>query len=60
MRDLGGDVARVEVDADRVDEIRDRPELLAAVRGFARVELDPRGFRSGSMNELLPDPVRYR
>ena len=24
------------------------------------VELDPRGFRSGSMNELLPDPVRYR
>ena len=36
------------------------PRLLAAVRGFARVELDPRGFRSGSMNELLPDPVRYR
>jgi uncharacterized protein len=24
------------------------------------VEVDPRGFRSGSMNELLPDPVRYR
>jgi pyridinium-3,5-biscarboxylic acid mononucleotide sulfurtransferase len=37
-----------------------RPSLLAAVGGFARVELDPRGFRSGSMNELLPDPVRYR
>ncbi len=30
-----------------------RPDLLAAVTGFARVELDPRGFRSGSMNELL-------
>jgi uncharacterized protein len=60
VRDLGGDVARVEVDAERVDEVRDRPELLAAVGGFARVELDPRGFRSGSMNELLPDPVRYR
>ena len=28
--------------------------------GFDRVEVDPRGFRSGSMNELLPDPVRYR
>jgi uncharacterized protein len=28
--------------------------------GLARVELDPRGFRSGAMNELLPDPVRYR
>ena len=37
-----------------------RPDLLAAVAGFDRVEVDPRGFRSGSMNELLPDPVRYR
>ena len=58
VRDVGGDVARVEVDAVLVPEVG--PELLAAVRGFARVELDPRGFRSGSMNELLPDPVRYR
>ena len=60
VRDLGGDTARVEVDAARVPELTDRPELLAAVRGFSRVEVDPRGFRSGSMNELLPDPVRYR
>jgi pyridinium-3,5-biscarboxylic acid mononucleotide sulfurtransferase len=58
VRDMGEDVARVEVDAAVVAEVR--PEALAAVRGFARVELDPRGFRSGSMNELLPDPVRYR
>ena len=58
VRDLGDDVARVEVDAVAVPAVG--PELLAAVRGFARVELDPRGFRSGSMNELLPDPVRYR
>ncbi|MGY5885887.1 ATP-dependent sacrificial sulfur transferase LarE [Modestobacter lacusdianchii] len=58
VRDLGEDVARVEVDAVLVPLVG--PELLAAVRGFARVELDPRGFRSGSMNELLPDPVRYR
>ena len=36
------------------------PDLVAAVTGFDRVEVDPRGFRSGSMNELLPDPVRYR
>jgi uncharacterized protein len=37
--------------------------VLARVQeaaGFDRVELDPRGFRSGAMNELLPDPVRYR
>jgi uncharacterized protein (TIGR00268 family) len=60
VRDLGGDTARVEVDAVLVPELTARPELLAAVAGFDRVEVDPRGFRSGSMNELLPDPVRYR
>jgi len=58
VRDLGDDVARVEVDATLVPAVG--PDLLAAVTGFGRVELDPRGFRSGSMNELLPDPVRYR
>jgi uncharacterized protein len=60
VRDLGGDTARVEVDAALVAEVAARPDLLAAVGGFHRVEVDPRGFRSGSMNELLPDPVRYR
>jgi pyridinium-3,5-biscarboxylic acid mononucleotide sulfurtransferase len=60
VRDLGGDAARVEIDAPLVPVVADRPEFLAAVQGFARVELDPRGFRSGSMNELLSDPVRYR
>ncbi|SNR84955.1 ATP-dependent sacrificial sulfur transferase LarE [Blastococcus mobilis] len=60
VRDLGGDTARVEVDAALVDELVARPDLLASVTGFGRVEVDPRGFRSGSMNELLPDPVRYR
>src|SRR3954452_1167875 len=60
VRDLGADVARVEVDAALVTALQDRPELLSPVSGFDRVELDPRGFRSGSMNELLPDPVRYR
>jgi uncharacterized protein len=60
VRDLGDDVARVEVDADVVAELTARPDVLDAVTGFGRVEVDPRGFRSGSMNELLPDPVRYR
>jgi uncharacterized protein (TIGR00268 family) len=64
VRDLGpvegAEVARVEVDPALVGTVAGRPELLAAVAGFDRVELDPRGFRSGSMNELLPDPVRYR
>jgi uncharacterized protein len=58
VRDMGADVARVEVDRELVGEMT--PELLVAVTGFDRVEVDPRGFRSGAMNELLPDPVRYR
>ncbi len=54
VRDLG-DTARVEVDSDQVDAVGAAPEILDAVReaGFDVVELDPRGFRSGSMNELL-------
>jgi uncharacterized protein len=60
VRDMGDDVARVEVDAALVPAVAERSDVLAAVGGFDRVELDPRGFRSGSMNELLPDPVRYR
>lgn len=60
VRDMGEDVARVEVDPALVAAVAARPGLLGAVGGFTAVELDPRGFRSGSMNELLPDPVRYR
>jgi uncharacterized protein len=60
VRDMGDDVARVEVDTALVPDVVARPYLLDAVSGFARVDVDPRGFRSGSMNELLPDPVRYR
>lgn len=59
VRDLG-DRARLEVDAGLVERIG--PDVLAAVRatGFAEAELDPRGFRSGAMNELLAEPKRYR
>jgi len=28
--------------------------------GFAAAQVDPRGFRSGSMNERLADPEKYR
>jgi uncharacterized protein len=59
VRDLG-DVAHVEVDRDLVDAVAARPDVLAAVSGFSDVRLDPRGFRSGSMNELLAEPERYR
>jgi pyridinium-3,5-biscarboxylic acid mononucleotide sulfurtransferase len=65
VRDLG-EMARVEVDAELVTELLTTPELLrtvlGAVRsaGFDAVEVDPRGFRSGAMNELLAEPDRYR
>ena len=59
VRDLG-DRARVEVDRKLVAAVTARPDVLAAVDGFTAVEVDPRGFRSGAMNELLADPERYR
>ena len=71
VRDLGGtrDAARASVEVDAallggplaegralVDEV------CAAVRrtGFATAALSRRGFRSGSMNELLVEPERWR
>ena len=61
VRDLG-DRAVLEVDAIRVEQVRSSTAVLAAVRaaGFPDVEVDPRGFRSGSMNERLPEPERFR
>ena len=61
VRDLG-DCASIEVDAEHVESARRLPQVAAAARGagFESVTVDPRGFRSGSMNERLPDPGRYR
>ncbi len=61
VRDMG-DRASLEVDAGRVEDVRARPEVLAAVlqSGFEQAELDPKGFRSGSMNERLPVPDQFR
>jgi uncharacterized protein len=61
VRDLGH-TARVEVDADVVGLVAEMVEAVDGVRsaGFDAVEVDPRGFRSGSMNELLPEPSRFR
>ncbi|MCW2692881.1 MAG: ExsB family protein [Mycobacterium sp.] len=49
VRDLG-DTARVEVDVPLVGAVADH---LGLVTGFAAVEVDPRGFRSGSLNDAL-------
>jgi uncharacterized protein len=59
VRDLGS-TARVEVDQGLVAALTARPELLGAVAGFDDVVVDPRGFRSGSMNELLPNSSEPR
>ena len=61
VRDLGGH-ASVELDRAVVAAAAARPELVAAVlaAGFGAAAVDPRGFRSGSMNELLPDPAPHR
>jgi pyridinium-3,5-biscarboxylic acid mononucleotide sulfurtransferase len=57
VRDLGDDRARIELDADCLASVgrADGARLAAAVvaAGFAAGEVDPRGFRSGSMNERL-------
>ncbi|MFL6060404.1 MAG: HAD hydrolase-like protein [Marmoricola sp.] len=59
VRDLG-ERARLEVDRALVGRVP--ASVLDAVRaaGFEDVELDPLGFRSGSMNELLADPEQFR
>ena len=54
VRDLG-DSARLEVDGDLVAAVA---ASGIAVEGFPAVAVE--AFRSGSMNELLPDPEPYR
>lgn len=61
VRDLG-QRASVEIDVHLVERATATPGVLDAVRaaGFPEVEIDPRGFRSGSLNERLPEPARWR
>ena len=61
VRDLG-DRASVEVDAAAVPVVAADPRVLRAVldAGFEAAEVDPRGFRSGAMNERLADAERFR
>ena len=61
VRDLGGQV-RVEVDGDLVDRARAETALLADVgaAGFAGMPVTVEPFRSGGLNDLLPDPERWR
>lgn len=50
-------IARLEIDVaelPRVLEVRDQVHALGKQLGFAYVALDLAGFRSGSLNEVLP------
>lgn len=61
VRDLG-DRARIEIDADLVAVVAGSPGVLEAAigAGFEHADIDPLGFRSGAMNELLSRPGDYR
>ena len=54
-----GDLARIEVPADRIDEVvAARADIEAVLKdlGYTYVTVDLTGFRSGAMNEVLPTP----
>jgi uncharacterized protein len=61
VRDVG-DLASIEVDPEVVEEALRLPAVVEAAvgAGFADARVDDKGFRSGSMNELLTEPERYR
>lgn len=65
VRDLG-DQARIELDPGVLAAVEVREGVAAACvaaaeeLGFPSAYIDPQGFRSGSMNELLVDQGRFR
>lgn len=61
VRDLG-DVASIEVDKEALEQVSALPHVVRAAvdSGFGEARVDQKGFRSGAMNERLPDPGRYR
>lgn len=59
VRDHGEDLARVEVPAEDIARVVQRREAITdglTGLGFRFVTLDLQGFRSGSLNEVLPGP----
>ena len=60
-----GELARIEVPPDGLAKLIDPPVYVELVRylkslGFRYVTLDLEGFRSGSLNELVPVELRVR
>jgi uncharacterized protein len=61
VRDLGDDRARIEVSPVEVPallEARFEIEEFLRALGFARIDLDEKGYRQGSLNELISISVR--
>ncbi len=53
VRDVGADTARIEVDSEWVAAVHRHQQRVREVLrpvGFREISIDPRGFRSGSMN----------
>lgn len=53
-----GDVARIEVLEDEIEELiknREKIQLFMTSLGFSYVSIDLKGYRTGSMNEVLSD-----
>ena len=61
VRDLG-DHASIELDPEVAgrDDLHAQLAAVTVAAGFTTAAVDPRGFRSGSMNNLLLDPDRFR
>lgn len=60
VRDLG-DKASIEVDAGYASAAAASDVVVAVLSaGFAAAYVDPAGFRSGSLNELLAEPEKWR
>lgn len=58
-----GDIARIEIDPDKISELikpEVRTKIVAELKkaGFAYVALDLQGYRAGSMNETLAESDR--
>ena len=56
VRDLGNDVARVEVSPEMLGRARSQVALIDSAvlqAGFREVSIDERGYRQGAMNEML-------
>lgn len=56
VRTIGGDLARIEVERHeipRLEAMRDDVARELAMLGYARVEVDARGYRAGALSEGL-------